>query len=66
MLGNRPVRSIKDIRRFHDGLAWLSQIGMFLILGLLVTPHQLLPLAVPSLLIAAALILVARPVEAPL
>jgi len=62
MLGNRPVRSIKDIRHFHDGLAWLSQIGMFLILGLLVTPHQLLPLAVPSLLIAAALILVARPV----
>jgi len=61
MLGNRPLRSIDDIRRFHDGLAWLSQIGMFLILGLLVTPHQLLPLAVPSLLIAAALILVARP-----
>jgi cell volume regulation protein A len=63
MLGNRrSLRSIDDIRRFHDGLAWLSQIGMFLILGLLVTPHQLLPLAIPSLLIAAALILVARPV----
>ena len=62
MLGNRPLRNIRDIRRFHDGLAWLSQIGMFLILGLLVTPHQLLPLAAPSLLIAAALILVARPV----
>lgn len=61
MLGNRPLRSIDDIRRFHDGLAWLSQIGMFLILGLLITPHQLLPLAVPSLLIAAALILIARP-----
>jgi cell volume regulation protein A len=61
MLGNRPLRSFDDIRRFHDGLAWLSQIGMFLILGLLVTPHQLLPFAVSSLLIAAALILVARP-----
>ena len=61
MLGNRPLRSIDDIRRFHDGLAWLNQIGMFLILGLLITPHQLLPLAVPSLLIATALILIARP-----
>jgi cell volume regulation protein A len=62
LLGNRPLRNINDIRRFHDGLAWLSQIGMFLILGLLLTPHQLLPLAIPSLLIAVALILVARPV----
>jgi cell volume regulation protein A len=62
LLGNRPLRNVNDIRRFHDGLAWLSQIGMFLILGLLLTPHQLLPLAIPSVLIAAALILVARPV----
>lgn len=61
MLGNRPLRSSNDIRRFHDGLAWLSQISMFLILGLLLTPHQLLPLAIPSLLIAVVLILVARP-----
>ena len=30
MLGNRPLRSIDDIRRFHDGLAWLSQIGCLL------------------------------------
>lgn len=62
LLNSRPLRNIEDIRRFHDGLAWLSQIGMFLILGLLITPHQLLPLVVPSLLIAGALILVARPV----
>ena len=62
LLNSRPLRNIEDIRRFHDGLAWLSQMSMFLILGLLITPHQLLPLVVPSLLIAGALILVARPV----
>lgn len=62
VLGNRPLRGADNIHRFHDGLAWLSQIGMFLILGLLVTPHRLPPLAVPSLLIAGVLIVLARPV----
>ncbi len=62
LLGNRPLRNVDDIRRFHDGMAWLSQIGMFLILGLLITPHQIVPLAAPSLLIAGVLILIARPV----
>ncbi|MES0873187.1 potassium/proton antiporter [Sinimarinibacterium thermocellulolyticum] len=61
MLGNRPIRSAAGIRRFHDGIAWMSQIGMFVILGLLVTPHQLVPLIVPGLVISAALILLARP-----
>jgi cell volume regulation protein A len=64
VIGNspRPLRGIQNIRRFHDGMAWLSQISMFLILGLLVTPKQLLPVALPSLLIALVLILIARPV----
>ncbi len=62
VLGNRPLKNAEAIRQFHDGLAWLSQIGMFLILGLLVTPHHLLPVALSSLLIAGVLILVARPV----
>ncbi len=62
LLNSRPLRNIEEIRRFHDGMAWLSQISMFLILGLLIAPHQLLPLVAPSLLIAAALILVARPI----
>lgn len=59
---NWPLRVWHDIRRFHDGTARPSQIGMFLIPGLLATPHRLLPLVVPSLSIAGVLIFVARPV----
>jgi cell volume regulation protein A len=47
-----------------EAFAWLAQISLFLMLGLLVTPHQLLPLAMPVLLITAILILVARPIAA--
>ena len=62
VVGNRKVRAFAGIRRFHDGIAWMSQIGMFVILGLLVTPHKLLPVAIPGLLISAVLIVVARPI----
>ncbi len=63
IVGNRKVRAYASIRRFHDGIAWMSQIGMFVILGLLVTPSRLIPVAVPGLLISAVLILVARPLS---
>jgi cell volume regulation protein A len=62
LVGNQPGRHLQHILPVHDGLAWLSQIGLFLVLGLLVTPHEMLQFALPSLLIALALIFVARPV----
>ena len=61
LLGNRPLQSAQNIRRFHDGLAWLAQIIMFLMLGLLVSPQELLDVAAHGLVIAAILILLARP-----
>ncbi|RDL45048.1 potassium/proton antiporter [Marinomonas piezotolerans] len=57
---NMPYK--KDIHRFHDGIAWLSQIGMFLMLGLLVSPNQIGPVILPALAIGAVLIFIARPV----
>jgi cell volume regulation protein A len=62
ILGNRRHRATQVINRFHDGLAWLSQIMMFLMLGLLATPHQILPHLLPALAFAIFLIVVARPI----
>ena len=61
MIGNQPGRHLNFILPVHDGLAWLSQIGLFLILGLLVSPSGLLEVALPASLVALALIFVARP-----
>ena len=62
IVGNRRHRAAQLIDRFHDGLAWLAQMVMFVMLGLLVTPSDLLPTLIPSVLIAAFLVVVARPV----
>ncbi|MCM2466860.1 potassium/proton antiporter [Methanoculleus oceani] len=62
VMGNSIVVHKKSLIRFHDGIAWLMQILMFLALGLLVFPSELLPAIVPGLLAAIFLILVARPV----
>jgi cell volume regulation protein A len=63
VLGNQRHRATQIIDRFQDGLAWLSQIVMFLMLGLLVTPSQLADSLLPALAIAAFLMLVARPLS---
>ncbi len=61
VIGNQPVRMMPMILQVHDGLAWLAQLCLFLILGLLVTPSELLPLAGGGLILAFALIFVIRP-----
>ena len=59
--GNVKLRGAVDLKRFHSGLTWLSQIVMFVMLGLLATPHDFGTIALPALAIAFLLILVARP-----
>lgn len=62
VLGNRRHRGAQVILRFFDGLSWLGQIVMFLLLGLLMTPKDMQPYMLGSGVIAAVLILLARPV----
>jgi len=59
--GNHDFVHRRSLVRFHDGLAWLMQIAMFLTLGLLVFPSQLLPISGTALLVALCLMFVARP-----
>lgn len=61
VVGNRPLQAGHNILRFHDGMAWLAQIGLFLVLGLLVHPADLLDHAGQALFVAAVLMFVARP-----
>lgn len=63
VLGNREFAYRDAVLSFHDGLSWLMQITMFLVLGLLVFPSQLFPIAGVALAIAAFLSLVARPLS---
>ncbi|HOI58482.1 MAG: potassium/proton antiporter [Methanoculleus sp.] len=62
VVGNSIVVHKKSLIRFHDGIAWLMQIVMFLALGLLVFPSELVSAFVPGLLAALLLIFIARPV----
>jgi cell volume regulation protein A len=61
-MANRDFVHKRSLIRFHDGVGWLMQIAMFVLLGLLVFPSQLPDVAAQAMLVAAVLILVARPI----
>lgn len=63
VIGNKLKANQDAIIGFHDGLTWLMQICMFVVLGLLVFPSQLLPVAAVAIAIALSLIFVARPIS---
>lgn len=62
VLGNSSFVHKRSLKQWHEGLTYLLEIGMFLLLGLLVFPSQVLVLAVPALLVSLFLMFVARPV----
>ena len=62
VLGNRPLRAAASIVTVNDAATWLSQIIMFMVLGLLVTPARLLAYALPAGAIALFLVLLGRPI----
>lgn len=63
LLGNSSVQRVDRLSRFHDSLAWLMQIAMFLILGLLVFPSHLPTVLGSGLLITVVVVFLARPVS---
>ena len=63
VVGNRRIVYKKNITNFFDSTAWLFQIIMFLCLGLLVNPHEMLEVAVVALLIGVFMIVIGRPLS---
>ena len=63
VVGNQKIQHKKSVTTFLDGLTWLFQIVMFLSLGLLVNPRDLLPIAGLGLMVGIFMILFARPLS---
>lgn len=63
VFGNSRVPFKKGVGRFMDGVTWLSQIVVFIMLGLLVNPHEMLSVAAVSLLIGTFMIFIGRPLS---
>src|SRR4029077_17632191 len=65
-LGSANIPAKRSVVAFHEGLGWVAQIALFILLGLLVFPSALDDVALKGLALSAALILLARPVAASL
>lgn len=63
VVGNAKIVHKKSIGTFFDGFTWLWQIAMFIMLGLLVNPHELLPVAGIGLTVGIFMIIFARPIS---
>jgi potassium/hydrogen antiporter len=61
-VGNTPTALHRSLVSFHGGLAFLAQVGLFIVLGLFSFPHELRPVILPGLALVAVLLLVARPI----
>ncbi len=63
VMGNSKLTENKSITSFLDGVTWLVQIVMFLVLGLLVNPHEMFKIALPALIVGIFVILIGRPLS---
>lgn len=63
VMGNSSVPHSKGVRKFMDGITWIAQIIVFIMLGLLVNPHEMLSVAAVSIIIGIFMILVGRPLS---
>ena len=63
IIGNNKMKNRKQVSAFFDGMTWIVQIGMFLLLGLLVDPSEMWKTALAALFIGVFMMLVARPLS---
>lgn len=63
VIGNSKFVHKRSALKFFDGLAWMSQLLLFLTLGLLVNPNELIPIIIPGLIISVFMILLTRPLS---
>lgn len=61
-VGSTPSRYRRQLVSFHEGLAFLAQVVLFVVLGLLVFPHELVDVAVSGLALAVLLVVMIRPI----
>lgn len=63
IVGNNKMKNRRQVSAFFDGMTWIMQIGMFLLLGLLVDPSEMWKTALAALFIGIFMMLVARPLS---